>query len=303
MRNSLLSPGLQFLVLVTVLSFFLMGSVRAATNLRDSVIQPTTAQGVANRAYKNILANVSSRDDVSNFNAAPVLNPMNLVPSIFIRTSAQEFKLAALDPADGKMSLSRSQTSAVNPSATPVNSSASLPRTFFSMNWSHFITLSTWPSVPIGSIRLWDNYVSWEEIETAPGRYNWTNLDTWLGAAAANDTDVLYTFGRTPPWGSLRPREACGYGVGCAAPPVDVDSGDNVWKAFVTALVQHSLASKTSHIKYYELWNEPDCEPARSNWCRLATRLLRCGRRCVSRHSFFPCLCGPQPKFTAVYCR
>jgi polysaccharide biosynthesis protein PslG len=259
MRRSLLSPGLQFFALVTVLSFFLAGVVRGDTNVPDSVIQSTTAQGAANRPHKPIPATVSSRGDVSNLNATPVLNPRNLVPSIFTSTSTQDFKLATLDPAYGTMSLSRSQTGAGNSPATPLNSSAPLPRVFFSMDWNHFITFSTWPSVPIGSIRLWDNYVSWEEIETAPGRYNWTNLDTWLGAAAASDTDVLYAFGRTPPWASLRPRETCGYGVGCAAPPADVDSGDNVWKGFVTALVQHSLASKTSHIKYYELWNEPDC--------------------------------------------
>src|SRR5262249_18514920 len=75
--------------------------------------------------------------------------------------------------------------------------------------------------------------------------------------AATQQKDVLYTFGRTPQWASMRPTEACAQGnVGCAAPPADVDSGDATFKAFVTALVKHSLASPTARIKYYEVWNE-----------------------------------------------
>ena len=152
-----------------------------------------------------------------------------------------------------------------------------LPRTFFSMGWDHFIPSGSWPSVPFGGIRLWDNHVSWQEIETANGKYNWVNLDTWLAAAAASDTDVLYAFGRTPLWASLRPKEACGYGFGCAAPPADVDTGDNVWRAFVTALVQRSLNSPTAHIKYYELWNEPDCT-TRCTWTGTDAQLVTMAR-------------------------
>jgi hypothetical protein len=155
--------------------------------------------------------------------------------------------------------MTQNPTNVLNPTASSVDSSPPLRQEFFSMGWHDFIKSSIWPSVSFGGVRLWDNHVSWEEIETANQRYNWTNLDSWLEAAASRGNDVLYAFGRTPPWASLRPQEACGYGVGCAAPPADVNAGDNVWKAFVTALVQHSLASSGAHIKYYEIWNEPDC--------------------------------------------
>ena len=172
-----------------------------------------------------------------------------------------------------------------------------LPRTFFSMGWDHFIPSGTWPTVPFGGIRLWDSRVSWQEIETANGKYNWTNLDIWLAAAAASDTDVLYAFGRTPPWASLRPKEPCGYGVGCAAPPADVDSGDNIWKSFVTALVQHSLSSSTAHIKYYELWNEPDCT-TRCTWTGTDAQLVTMARDAYTIiHSLDPSalVLGPSP--------
>jgi hypothetical protein len=157
-----------------------------------------------------------------------------------------------------KPGTARAVTGDVDPNTTLSGPAAPL----FSMNWNH-VDASHFPSVPFGGIRLWDTHTSWQEIETSSGSYNWTMLDTWLSEAAANGKDVLYTFGRTPQWASARPEESCAYGNnGCAAPPLDVDSGDTTWKAFVTALVQHSLASPTAHIKYYELWNEPSRVPS-----------------------------------------
>jgi hypothetical protein len=50
-----------------------------------------------------------------------------------------------------------------------------------------------------------------------------------------------------------------------------VDSGDNQWKTFVAALVHHSLASSTAHIKYYEIWNEPDLL---GNWSGTPAQLV-----------------------------
>jgi hypothetical protein len=147
-----------------------------------------------------------------------------------------------------------SPTPTPTPSPAPASTSP-LPSTFFSQNWNK---ASEFPSVPFGGIRLWDTYTSWEEIETSQGTYDWRNLDVWLAIAARNHKDVLYTLGRTPQWISAQPSATCYYGNdGCAATPADVDSGDNAWKGFITALVEHSLASPTAHIKYYELWNEP----------------------------------------------
>jgi hypothetical protein len=190
----------------------------------------------------------------------------------------------------------RAGQTGVNLSRATSDSSAPLPKTFFSMNWNHFIPSATWPSVPFGGIRLWDNGVSWQEIET-PSAYNWVSLDKWLAAAAASHTDVLYVFGRTPPWASLRPSEPCGYGVGCAAPPSDVDAGDQIWKTFVTALVQHSLASTTAHIKFYEIWNEPDCVN-RCTWTGTDPQLVTMARDAYTIiHNLDPnaLVLGPSP--------
>jgi hypothetical protein len=87
----------------------------------------------------------------------------------------------------------------------------------------------------------------------------------------------MFTFGRTPHWASSKPTEACTFPRedGCAAPPSDLDSGDVIVKNFTTALVNHSRASATAHIKYYELWNEPDL---RMSWSGSAAQLVTMGR-------------------------
>ena len=130
----------------------------------------------------------------------------------------------------------------------------------FNMSWSA-LQASHIPTVPFAGLRAWDTNTSWAQVETSQGNYNWSTLDAWLRLATAHNKDVMYTFGYVPHWASMRPSEACAYlssDPGCAAPPSDVDSGDNLWKAYVTAVVQHSLSSPDLHIDFYELWNEPD---------------------------------------------
>ena len=109
--------------------------------------------------------------------------------------------------------------SGVSP-AVVAKSSSPLPGTFFSMNWNHFIPSATWPSVPFGGIRLWDNYASWQDIEKANGTYNWNNLDKWLAAADASHTDVLYAFGRTPDLGLAQTKRALWVWNGLCRPAV-----------------------------------------------------------------------------------
>jgi hypothetical protein len=156
-------------------------------------------------------------------------------------------------------------------SATPGNTA--LTADFFDLSWSA-PTASHYPTVTFGSLRGWEIGASWDEIETSEGVYNWTTLDEWLGMLSSHGKDVMYTFGFVPHWASMRPTEACNYlttDLGCAAPPADVDSGDTMFKNFVTALVNHSLASPDHHIAYYEIWNEPDLT---RNWTGTPAELV-----------------------------
>jgi fibronectin type 3 domain-containing protein len=152
-------------------------------------------------------------------------------------------------------------------------STGGLPPSFFGLSISQ-INASHFPTVPFGGVRLWDTNTSWSQIEISSGTYTWSELDTWLRSVSSHGKDAMYTFGRVPTWASMRPGEACPYLVedpGCAAPPADVDSGDNMWKAFVTALVKHSLSSPELHIAYYEMWNEPDLK---RNWTGTPAQLV-----------------------------
>jgi hypothetical protein len=149
-----------------------------------------------------------------------------------------------------------------------------LPATFFSMTINEQGS-SHLPTVPFGGLRLWDTTAVWPLLNTASGVYDFTELDAWLAEAEAAGVDVIFTFGRTPAWASSRPTESCSYGMGCAAPPSDIASGDTILKSFTTALVNHSVASTTSQIKYYEIWNEPDLS---GTWSGTAAELVTIGQ-------------------------
>jgi hypothetical protein len=135
------------------------------------------------------------------------------------------------------------------PQPSTIASASPLPSSFFGMaDMSN--SVSHFPTVPFGALRLWDASVSWSDIEASQGAYNFTGLDSWLSEAYANNQTVLYTFGRVPTW--------AGGSASNNNPPSDISAGNVQFAAFVTALVQHSLASSTAKISYYELWDEPD---------------------------------------------
>jgi hypothetical protein len=145
----------------------------------------------------------------------------------------------------------------------PPASSDALNGELFSHNWNQ-PKESHVPSVPFTGMRLWNTGTAWSDIETSKGVYSWARLDSWLAIAGEHDKDVLFTIGNTPVW--------AGGGPGLNNPPSDMDSGDELFKAYVTAVVKHSLASKTGHIKYYETWNEPDITTA---WSGSQTQMIK----------------------------
>ncbi|MGB8114652.1 MAG: hypothetical protein WCF22_12810 [Candidatus Sulfotelmatobacter sp.] len=105
-------------------------------------------------------------------------------------------------------------------------------------------------------LRLWDSKTNWIDLETSNGVYDWSNLDAMLAEAQTMGVDVLYTFGKVPAWASSNPTDPnCTdiYHAGDCAPPSDVNSGDDYFKAYVTALMAH-VGTK---ISYFEMWNEP----------------------------------------------
>jgi len=109
-----------------------------------------------------------------------------------------------------------------------------------------------WPDVPIGSIRLWDTGVSWREINTAAGVYDWSTLDRVVDLASRNNAAVLYAFGNTPSWaaepGCLERQGGAIKGAGANCPAKDKKS----FTDFASALADRYKG----RIEAYELWNE-----------------------------------------------
>src|SRR6266849_1542193 len=117
-------------------------------------------------------------------------------------------------------------------------------------------------SIPFGGLRLWDTGTGWAEINTSLNSYDWTNLDSFVSAAQANNVDVLYNLARTPNWASSQPSDSsCAYaniggGNGQCAPPTDLSDPENGtdldWITWVSAVTSRYKG----RIKYYEIWNE-----------------------------------------------
>lgn len=106
-----------------------------------------------------------------------------------------------------------------------------------------------WPTATIGTIRLWDSYTRWADIEPRPGEFDFSRMDLYVAAAQARGASVMYVFGSPAPWASARPQEPGPYGPGSAAEPAEMAA----WDRYVAAVVRRYKG----RITHYELWNEP----------------------------------------------
>lgn len=108
---------------------------------------------------------------------------------------------------------------------------------------------TVWPTLQVGSVRLWDSYVRWADIAPAGGQWSFDHLDSLIEQAQGQNVPVLYVFGSTPRWASARPNEQCPYGNGCSAAPIRLAH----WEEYVRRVVTRYKG----RIATYELWNEP----------------------------------------------
>jgi hypothetical protein len=133
----------------------------------------------------------------------------------------------------------------------------------------------SWPTVSYGMQRFWDSPpLQWPYLNTASGVFDFSALDSDLALAYSQGTmEGMYTLARTPPWATSNPSDtSCaddtglGGGNGECDAPIDLNSdgsGANaIWKAWITAIASHVNSSgytaTHAHIKYWEIWNEPD---------------------------------------------
>ena len=127
-----------------------------------------------------------------------------------------------------------------------------VPASAMGLNCDHCAKNAVWPTVPFGTLRIWDSDAAWATLETHRGVYDWTYLDVALDFVATNHLQALYTFGHVPCWATAG---TCVPASWSAAPPTtNQDFFD-----FVTALVAHCSAAGScvkDNVKTFEMWNE-----------------------------------------------
>lgn len=115
-------------------------------------------------------------------------------------------------------------------------------------------SLAAYPGLEAYGLRVFDSMgCHWNEINTAPGVYDFSKLDRLIAAAEKRGHQILYNLGFTPAWASARPTEAApGYPdtPGRYAEPANMQD----WRYWVRTVVKRY----GSRIEAYAIWNEPN---------------------------------------------
>jgi len=121
-----------------------------------------------------------------------------------------------------------------------------LPTTMFGQHVPG-IANGTTPTVPYGTVRLWDAGVAWGQVNQAKGKFWWNGLDAAIQNANAQKVSTLYVLGSTPTWAATNKKQGTYPNKGAASMP-----GMANWKNWVSAVVNRYAAS----IDSYQIWNE-----------------------------------------------
>jgi hypothetical protein len=123
---------------------------------------------------------------------------------------------------------------------------------------------------PFGAERLWDSGTAWSQIQTAATTYDFSSVQSRVTDANKYGFDLLYTFGRTPPFLAKKSTVTCDYGNdGQCDPPDDVAADGTgtdahvkaFWTQFMATMCTGTAPGKTcGPIKYFETWNEPNAD-------------------------------------------
>jgi hypothetical protein len=106
-------------------------------------------------------------------------------------------------------------------------------------------------SQKFGSVRIWDNGVRWDQINTEPGVYDWSLLDRVVANAEATGAkEIVYVLGSTPLWAAKYPTADFEYyyGPGTASVPANLED----WRTWVRAVAERYKGRITA----YQPWNE-----------------------------------------------
>jgi hypothetical protein len=136
-------------------------------------------------------------------------------------------------------------------SSAAVNAqSSAVSKEFFGLHIHRADQGTSWPDIPFGSWRLWDAYVTWADLEPAPGKWNFSRLDRDVALSEKHNVQILLPLANTPGWASARPTEASAYKPGNASEPANLED----WRRYVRKVGERYKG----RIRHYEIWNEPN---------------------------------------------
>jgi hypothetical protein len=127
----------------------------------------------------------------------------------------------------------------------------------------------SWPQAPVGALRVWDSGVVWSQVETAPGSYDFTRLDSIVETARSHKAEVLIVLGQTPEFHASKPQVVGSYGNGASTMP-DLDA----WRAYVRAVVSRYTGEDIA----FQVWNEANVEGYWSGSARQMAKLTAAAR-------------------------
>jgi polysaccharide biosynthesis protein PslG len=169
------------------------------------------------------------------------------------------------------------------PSPTPTAVPGGLGSEFFGLHDSQPVG-DSWPPVPVGSLRVWDAGVAWNQVEKTPGTYDWSRLDEIVKTARDHHTQLLIVLGQTPAFHSRHPKKVGAYGPGAASMP-DLAA----WTAYVKAIVTRYHAPDVA----FQVWNEANVEGYWNGTYRQMAKLTAAARTVVNTVTPRPLLVAP----------
>lgn len=160
---------------------------------------------------------------------------------------------------------------------TPPGGNAKFPRSFFGMHVHNRTATPNWPTIPIGSLRLWDARVNWAHLEPNPGAWQFRRLDDYFSWAESHAVDIVLPLGITPRWASARPDEPGAYGPGTAAEPYNLE----LWRNYVRTLAQRY----SGRVFAYEISNEANISSFYSGSKETLAQMVRIASEEIRRYS------------------
>jgi len=167
--------------------------------------------------------------------------------------------------------------------------SAPIPASYFGLHHAglHADASRGFPQTDVGSVRLWDNGVSWREIERSPGDFSWSRLDALVAKARNHGASVLLVLGQTPTFHSTRSGVPGAYGRGASAMPTKQS-----WQRYVTAVADRNTSTWGGSVAL-QVWNEANAVPYWSGTPRQMAQLTAWTRQALNAAGSSAHLVGP----------